>query len=217
MPDKEKHYPFPDGEAEVTLHTARVYHLRWPGQFGWVIFTICDATGELSIQSDWGDFHHRWNPHDTGAAKFSHFIAGWRDDLTAPPSDRRHYLMDKFGYRHSKDTASEFDGVATKKRLRLYVGEAFKEGQLATKDEVQELLAQIDHFVDEAENTNTDLALASAVDPELDEFFSGALYEYLETTKPFPWIICRDELLPRLFAVLRQDILREEHVLSGGL
>lgn len=47
-----------------TFHTANVYSFRLNGYSGWAIFTICNKTGELSIQSDWGNWSYRWN---TGA------------------------------------------------------------------------------------------------------------------------------------------------------
>lgn len=39
---------------------ARFYNFRFEPH-GWAIFTVNDATGELHIQSDWGDYSYRWN------------------------------------------------------------------------------------------------------------------------------------------------------------
>jgi len=217
---KEKRYFFPEIDAQVDVKTARVYHFRWPGSgFGWAIFTICDETGELSIQSDWGDFHHRWNPEHTGAAKFSHFIAGWRDDLTEAPVDRRHYIMDKFGYVRSKDTDCEFNPEDTRKELRRIIGEAHWESiqdaspteRALAKANTKELCQQADEFVQCCQDMDVGYAIRDA-GHELDVFFGGALYEHVRESRPLSFILCRDELLPRFFAYLREEIKREETV-----
>lgn len=33
------------------------------GASGWANCTVNNATGELLITSDWGDWCHRWDPH----------------------------------------------------------------------------------------------------------------------------------------------------------
>lgn len=53
-----------------------------PGSFGWANCTVNDATGELTIQSDWGNWSHRWgsDPGNLGAPNLTAFIGG-RDDV----------------------------------------------------------------------------------------------------------------------------------------
>lgn len=67
---------------------------------GWAIFTFNNATGELSVQSDWGDFSYRWhaNPSSLGAPDLEHFLAKCGAD----------YVADKF-----RIPSKEFDPDAT--------------------------------------------------------------------------------------------------------
>ena len=61
-PDKIPHYV--RHLALTGVSTAGVtYHFRpmIAGELGWALATVNDATGELTIQSDWGDFTYRWH------------------------------------------------------------------------------------------------------------------------------------------------------------
>lgn len=68
------------------------YHLQPEGErgFGWALATINDATGELTIQSDWGNWAYRW-PH-RGMAE----INGRRETLTE-------FIAGRFGARTECD------------------------------------------------------------------------------------------------------------------
>jgi hypothetical protein len=66
----------------VSTQTAVTYAFRATGgDFGWASCTINDATGELLITSDWGNWSHRWDPRPSclGAPSLTVFI-GTRSD-----------------------------------------------------------------------------------------------------------------------------------------
>jgi len=60
--------------AEATISTATAYSFRFANG-GWAIFTVNDSTGELSIQSDWGEWAHRWHIGHLGSPTLTKFIA----------------------------------------------------------------------------------------------------------------------------------------------
>lgn len=49
----------------VVITSAVAYSFRFEG-YGWAIFTLNDATGELSLHSDWGTYGHRWDTNAMG-------------------------------------------------------------------------------------------------------------------------------------------------------
>jgi hypothetical protein len=92
--------------TSTTAATAYSFR-REDGQHGdWAICTVNDATGELSIQSDWGSWTHRWgsDPKHLGAPTLTAFIA-----------DRSscHYLAGKLSAEEGRQAARRFDAEAT--------------------------------------------------------------------------------------------------------
>ena len=66
-----------------STQTATTYSFRAVADaFGWASCTINDATGELLITSDWGNWSHRWDPRPSclGAPNLTTFI-GTRSDI----------------------------------------------------------------------------------------------------------------------------------------
>jgi hypothetical protein len=67
----------------VATQAAITYSFRAAaGNFGWACCTVNDATGELLITSDWGNWSHRWDPRPSclGAPNLTAFI-GTRGDV----------------------------------------------------------------------------------------------------------------------------------------
>ena len=67
------------GLSLTATQTAITYVFRGvPGEGGWAHCTVNNATGELSIQSDWGSWAHCWSPDPghLGAPSLTAFIGG---------------------------------------------------------------------------------------------------------------------------------------------
>lgn len=91
------------------FHPVKSPHNGW----GWAICTVNDETGELAIQSDWGNWQHRWSadPKSLGSPTLTHFISG-----------RSHcgYLADKLTTSSQRD---RFDSDATVAAMRTRLAE----------------------------------------------------------------------------------------------
>lgn len=47
--------------ASVNVSEGTVYSMRFDNRCGWAVAIVSDATGMLSITSDWGNWSFRWN------------------------------------------------------------------------------------------------------------------------------------------------------------
>lgn len=108
-------------------HQATTYHLLPEGrEFGWALCTVNDATGELLICSDWGNWAHRWSadPKHLGQPTLTHFIATRSAGST--------YLADKLSRETGPRSGTEFDVDETINELRRMLCEArLEEGRNA--------------------------------------------------------------------------------------
>src|SRR4051812_34587228 len=84
-----------EGEALKLTGTSSgtAYHFRPTDSMGWAICTVNDATGELQIMSDWGDWSYRWTvralgPGSDTAEPLTRFLAD-------PGHKHDNYLADK--------------------------------------------------------------------------------------------------------------------------
>lgn len=137
----------PDVLAETGRSTATTYHFRsspgataWFG--GWATCTVNDATGELSIQSDWtGVCGHRWDVRRLGCPTLTEFLAG----------DRSGYYDYLVGKLLPPERRERFCPEATVKAMRLRVVEARRGGDLdrATARTLWDGLGELDGYDDQ--------------------------------------------------------------------
>ena len=121
----------------VDKHLVETWHFRF--EWGWAIFSVCNATGCFAIQSDWGDYAHRWNPsHLGGGQSLKQFLASG----TNP-----HYIVNKLSYGQPRSFVEEFDGDATKQGLKKRLLEDRAEG-LIFKETARDLWDDLNERVD---------------------------------------------------------------------
>jgi hypothetical protein len=118
-------YFVPKQLAHVRTSAATTYHLR-PQQADdhrfpteWALCTVNDATGELTVCSDWGNFTYLWSarPEHLGASSLTHFIAG---------RGSANYLADKLT-SHERKARHRFSPEKTVKHLCQLAGERYRD------------------------------------------------------------------------------------------
>jgi hypothetical protein len=192
--------------------TATTYHL-WPvagdrahAGFGWALATINDATGELQIMSDWGEWSYRWHadPRSLGAPTLSHFIAGRERGVTHngkfyPDT----YIADKLtSSDDGKRKRQRFSGEKTVARLRERIIEARRESANSARDrfpasearDLWDALGSLEHEENEQEFHRCVCDIRDARSIVIDsEVYESFVYE--PTTG---YLILRDAIVPAL-------------------
>lgn len=135
--------------AHVRTSAATTYHLRpqaddhrFPTE--WALCTVNDATGELTVCSDWGNFTYLWSarPEHLGAPSLTHFIGA---------RDAAHYLADKLTSSDRK-LRYRFSPEKTVKRFCEIAGERYRDRDVdkaECKRLVEALRELLTHAVDE--------------------------------------------------------------------
>lgn len=90
---------------------------------GWAHLHICETTGEISIQSDWGELAYRWMPQHTGCDSMKAFFVKAHPD----------YLLTKFGI-NTPIITEVVDEHETRKCLRALVIEKRREGSISAEN-----------------------------------------------------------------------------------
>ena len=104
------------------------FHFRF--STGWAIFTACESTCTFGIQSDWGDYSHRW-PR-AGMPEGTPFL----DWLAVTCKGSADYVAGKFAYE-SPQLKDQHDEDVTRAAIFAEILEARKERHL-TKVEAAE-------------------------------------------------------------------------------
>lgn len=182
---------------------AMTYHFKADQAFGWALATINDTTGELTIQSDWGDWTYRWSPHHTGCPTFSHFIGErTRWDEQGLPAGR-YYLADKLtsSDRHKREQFSPQKTVAAlreeiiEKRRAGEIGRVLARrlwdalGEIEHENDVRDF---VDGFYNHTEQRERELVWKYAIE-----------FEKLRHEPTYGYLVLRDAILPALIEAVR--------------
>lgn len=146
--------------SPVSISKPCSYSFRF--KWGWAIFTINEATGEFSIQSDWGNYNYRWNIRHTGYKTMTEFVA----------HAGAHYIVDKFSYGRHPDLVDVVDEEKTKQALYERIIEKRKEKEI-DRYEARHYYDYVGSWVSE------DCNALLCGDDEFDKFFKYSLWEYI--------------------------------------
>lgn len=180
-----------------TNTAATTYHFQTtgPGLGSWALCTVNDATGELLITNDWGNWAHRWNasPRALGAPTLTAFI-GDRGDVD--------YIARKLQGRRGGRRFSAERTIASWRRA--LAERRLERGHWRVPRLTRELAREIWDALGEAANTcgdNEDAFLSQVY--EIDGFtdhVDDTPYESLETEQTPEDRALREQILPALIA-----------------
>jgi predicted AlkP superfamily pyrophosphatase or phosphodiesterase len=193
-------------------HTTAAVTYNLTGARGWALCTVNDQTGELSIQSDWGIWGHRWstNPASLGAPTLTAFLG----DMDAA-SD---YVANKLTSRRGGDKPlrEEFDCAATVSSIRAMICAYRREvaasgwgAQRFTAEVARQIwddLTDLEHINDATFFLSTAMNIAN-FDLLGEEYDS--LLVYVDTPS---YCVLRHGILPPLYAACRTAHLTAQEV-----
>jgi hypothetical protein len=164
---------------------AIAYRFRCDTPCGWAICTVNDATGELSIQSDFGNWAYRWNVAHLGEPTLTAFI-GSRPHV--------HYLLGKLTAQVDK----QIDPTATIAECRAKVVRARRDNEV-TRTCAREAYDWLTESADDLDSS-ADLWM-ERMPSEVWNLLGSAPYEYIRH-EPTPGArVLRDGILPALIEV----------------
>lgn len=161
------------------------------GWNGWAILTINEDTGEIHIQSDYGNYQHRWTPAHTGRkgprAMHDFFATGSTG-----------YFVDKFSYGDQPDLKNVFDEERTAREVRAYILERRRGGWIEAS-EARLLWDGVDEWV----AADGDLNVCSH---RLWSFL-GEPWSWVHTKPSSRRVFLTETLIPFLQAWVRENVL----------
>jgi len=194
----------------MTKQVAEVYCFQFKEAGGWANYTICESTGEFSIQSDWGDYSYRWNRYGLGDKALKEFLA----------SCDAHYIVDKFSYKKPREFKAEFSLEATAKDIKSQI---LKERR--SRDISQNRAKALWEFVKDEIEGSSDCEdvhffydrLSQDVDPhgEFGEYHTYSLLEFLGDDymchgpvyiPSHRYVFCLQTLVPFFLDFLKEEL-----------
>lgn len=190
-----------------TEHKIKAYRFVFgqpDGWNGWAIFTINDSTGEFHIQSDWGNYQHRWNIEHLGKkyAESDMPLTRFLADMTVK-YDSAHYVTDKLHY--DRDDREVFDEEETLNDIERRLLEKRRCGDIEAED-ARDAWDELQWL--ELYNTNSfmyTLREANALNRVLHIDYEDARHK-----NSFGVTLLQYKLLPFFFRYLRREVLKTE-------
>lgn len=181
---------------------ARYWSFSFKEFSGWATFTINDDTKEFIIQSDWGEWSHRWSAAGVREPMI-HFL------VDCDPE----YVVRKFA-QGGKSGFKELDIETTFKGLHRHVCELRRE-ECITKEEAREVwrdLKQWRHtywetFGAGAGSDQATIAAAYLNTPETVALHDLLQYEWVCWKQTTHTALLQNELLPFFFKYLEENEL----------
>jgi hypothetical protein len=154
--------------------------------------TINEQTGELNIQSDWGNWSHRWHVDSLGPRKLTEFLLQCEPD----------YIVRKFQLNQPADLKDVRDDEGTWKAVREHICAERREKRI-TKDKARNFWVSGDIWVhDEACDTEN-------MDFELGKFLGNEPWEYVGYKESYQYEFLVNKLIPFI-----QEWL-QDHLING--
>lgn len=206
----------------VGTSQATTYRFRERGELpAWACCTVNDETGELTVQSDWGSWTHRWsaNPKHLGAPTLTHFLAGCNDANDADYVARKLNREGKNEERFSPElTANAIKGRLLEKRREdaaIYGADCHEHSgsperhryvKPLGRDAAREIWNELDDLVADSGHTEVDGTLFFERMPhEIHKYLEELWDAWRGEIRP-ECVVLREAILPALFAACRVEI-----------
>lgn len=159
-------------------------HYRFGEFAGWAIFTVSAELCTFAIQSDWGDYSHRWPKGGCGDTPFLEWLAR---TCTRDP----HYVTTKLSYGCA-DLQDEYDEERTRKEIGRALLEMRREegiGKIAAREQWDDF-----HEILPLWEMDTSDRLYETQPPWAVEMFEHNLP--IVQKRPASWTILQHALIP---------------------
>lgn len=175
---------------------------------GWALATVNDATGELSIQSDWGTWAYRWHTAHLGPGRQSgDGVATLTEFLSCRSPDSCHYIADKL-------TSAEHClrwAFSAEKTLK-YLKERVREDAQLSESSITELLAELDELP--TTDDSRDFVDAFYQIDDHDKIVCDSPGEWIREELTGSYLVLLHRIIPALVEACNQTMI--ERALAPG-